>query len=174
MSIRPNQAFRYCPRCGASRGDTECNPLLCAACGFRWYFNPTCAAGAFLFNAAGEVLWVRRANDPNKGTLALPGGFIDAGESAEAALRREVREEIGIEIPDFEFVGSWPNRYDYGGIAYDVCDFLFAAYDVDATGAVPLDGVAGIEWHRLAEIAEAEIAFPSLRHGRTILMERGR
>jgi ADP-ribose pyrophosphatase YjhB (NUDIX family) len=117
---------------------------------------------------------VRRAHEPRKGTLALPGGFIDAGESAEDALRREVREEVGIEIPAFEFVCSWPNRYEYGGIAYDVCDFIYAAYDVDAANARPLDGVAGIEWHHLADVDDDDIAFPSLRRGRQVLRERSR
>lgn len=172
--LTPNQAFRHCPRCAASRGDAFDNPLLCAACGFRWFFNPTCAAGAYLFRSDGKALFVRRAHEPRKGTLALPGGFIDAGESAENALRREVREEVGIEIPAFEFVCSWPNRYEYGGIAYDVCDFIYAAYDVDAANARPLDGVAGIEWHHLADVDDDDIAFPSLRRGRQVLRERSR
>jgi len=47
---------------------------------------------------AGRVLLVRRGREPNRGLWALPGGRIEAGESAEAAAIREVHEETGIVI----------------------------------------------------------------------------
>lgn len=45
-----------------------------------------------------KVLVIRRGEDPYKGCLALPGGFVQEGESAEQAVRREVLEETGFKI----------------------------------------------------------------------------
>ncbi|MGC8581104.1 MAG: NUDIX domain-containing protein [Thermoplasmata archaeon] len=45
-----------------------------------------------------NIFLVKRKNEPFKGYYALPGGFIELGESAEEAIRREVKEELGINI----------------------------------------------------------------------------
>jgi ADP-ribose pyrophosphatase YjhB (NUDIX family) len=161
--------FRHCPRCAAELA-VVANPLRCAACDLTWFFNPGCAAGAFLFDPDGRCLFVRRAKEPRKGTLALPGGFIDFGESAENALRREIHEEVGLTVTAVRFVCSAPNRYEYRGVVYDVCDFLFAADVPNPADAVPLDGVAGVEWRNLEDVSDDQIAFDSIRHGRKILL----
>ena len=70
------QKFRHCPSCGAALA-TQANPLHCLVCSFRFFFNPTVAAGAFISNPNGELLFIRRAKDPAKGMLGLPGGFVD-------------------------------------------------------------------------------------------------
>jgi len=49
-----------------------------------------------------EVLLIRRKNPPFENMWALPGGFIDPGESPETAARRELLEETGIELPRLE------------------------------------------------------------------------
>src|SRR5690242_14068156 len=58
------------------------------------------------------VLMVRRAKDPFKDFLALPGGFINTGERAEDAAKREAREEASLEIEPIEILGVYsdPNR----------------------------------------------------------------
>jgi ADP-ribose pyrophosphatase YjhB (NUDIX family) len=172
--ISPIDIFQYCPRCGEKRSNEQLgkNPLHCSSCNFTWFFNPTCAAGIFLFRDDGKSLLIRRAKDPRKGTLAIPGGFIDAGESAEVGLRREVIEEVGLEVHDLKFVCSCPNRYEYKGITYDVCDFIFTGTTTNIESAKPLDGVLQIEWHHLEDVNENDIAFPSIRMGRAKLIER--
>ena len=49
-------------------------------------------------NADGELLVVTRNRDPAKGTWDLPGGFLDPGETYEQGLRRELREELNLDI----------------------------------------------------------------------------
>jgi ADP-ribose pyrophosphatase YjhB (NUDIX family) len=169
----PADTFRHCPKCAAANPAPGQNPFRCPACGFVYYFNPTVAAAAFLFDGAGKVLVIRRAKDPAKGKLAIPGGFVDFDEAAEDALRREVREEVGVEVSDLRFLGSCPNRYEYRGITYPVCDLMFTGTVADPAAARPLDAVAGIEWRHPRDVDPDELAFPSLRRGRELLLTNG-
>ena len=171
--MHPNRLFQFCPRCGRSLPSPGENPLSCPACGFSFFFNPTVAAAAYLYNPAGEYLFIRRAKDPAIGKLAIPGGFIDIGESAEEALARETLEEVGLEIDSIEFLGSTPNNYPYRDVTYPVVDLIFRARAVNPGMALPLDAVAGLEWRRLSEIDPDELAFPSLRMGLERLLTRG-
>jgi NAD+ diphosphatase len=165
------EPFRHCPRCGSGLSDAGRNPIVCAPCDFKWFSNAGCATGAFLFDADDRVLFIRRAHEPKKGYLAIPGGFIDPGETAEGALRREILEEVGLEIDSLRYVCSQPNRYNYAGVTYDVCDFIFAGTVENPGDAQMLDGVADIEWRRLEEVSETELAFPSIIRGRAMLLE---
>jgi ADP-ribose pyrophosphatase YjhB (NUDIX family) len=170
--MNPPDVFAHCPRCAAP-AKSGANPFLCGACGLTYFFNPTVAAAAFVFDASGRCLFIRRAKEPAKGRLAVPGGFIDYDETAEEALRREVREEVGIEITQLAYLGSCTNRYPYRDVVYPVVDLIFTAQAVNANDAVALEDVAGLEWRRVGEIDPQELAFPSLRMGWEILMRRG-
>ena len=50
------------------------------------FFGPFVAVGGLVINDKGQLLMVRRAKDPGKGKLGLPGGFIDAGEAVEISI----------------------------------------------------------------------------------------
>ncbi len=55
-------------------------------------------AGAVVRDEAGRILLVLRGREPSRGLWSLPGGRLEPGETAEAALVREVREETGLEV----------------------------------------------------------------------------
>jgi mutator protein MutT len=161
--IRP--LFRHCPRCGTEGFNAQPPPALsCAACGFFFFLNPAVASAAIIRDPTGRVLFIRRAKDPFKGTLALPGGFIDKGETAEEALAREVQEELGLELRATRFLLTHPNHYEYRGVSYSVLDLFFLAevrslddLDIDA------DEVSAYELVELAKLDLGEIGFPSHR-----------
>ena len=64
------------------------------------YPEPT--VGALVLNRKGEVLLVNSHKWGNK--LTIPGGHVELGETLVEALRREVREEVGLEIYDVKFL----------------------------------------------------------------------
>lgn len=159
-------AIRHCPRCGS--GDPERKGpghFACPACGFVFYLNAAAAVVVFLEDGQGRVLFIRRAVEPQKGKLVMPGGFIDAGERAEDALVREVREEVGLELLSMEYLASFPNRYEFKGVVYDTLDLFYAGKAGLLEAAQALDEVERVEFLRPEEVDPGEIAFVSQRNG---------
>jgi ADP-ribose pyrophosphatase YjhB (NUDIX family) len=161
LPAEPRAQFRCCPRCGKALSAPGACPMVCASCGFTYYFNPAISAAGILLRGDGQGLFIRRGHEPGRGLLAFAGGFVDAGETPELALRREVREEVGVELDAIEYLGSQPNTYDYRGVTYRVVDLIFIAR---LAGGVPraLDGVDAIEWHDPLTLDPARLAFTSM------------
>ncbi len=86
----------YCSVCG-SRFDSEHVLGQCSECGKTSYQNPIPVVVVLLPIAAGLVV-IRRNIEPQKGTLTLPGGYIDLGETWQEGGRRELLEETRIDI----------------------------------------------------------------------------
>jgi ADP-ribose pyrophosphatase YjhB (NUDIX family) len=87
--------FLHCTFCGARFGAVRQWPRRCGACGETSYRNPT-PVGVAVQPVGGGLLTVRRAIPPAAGRLALPGGFIDYGESWPEAVVRELFEETAL------------------------------------------------------------------------------
>jgi len=118
--------MKFCPRCGSERfGFKDGKSFSCAECGFEFYINAAAAVVALIEDDQGRLLLVRRAREPMKGTLDLPGGFADPGETLESALSREIQEELNLDIDSFTYFCSYPNTYLYGGIVYYTLDLAF-------------------------------------------------
>jgi NADH pyrophosphatase NudC (nudix superfamily) len=119
--------FKYCPKCGAAALRPVGRKLLrCSACGFELYLNVAAAVAGVIVDEQGRMVILVRGSEPGKGLWDLPGGFVDPGETVEDALRREVREEIGLEVTTLRYLGSWPNVYEYMGVRYRTLDMGFA------------------------------------------------
>ena len=136
---------RFCVRCASRmrrRRDAGHWRAYCPKCGWVYYGNPTAAAGAVIVRGP-RVLLVRRARAPYKNTWDIPGGFLEANESAEAALIRELREELGVRATSVRFVGSAPDRYGPRGIP--ILSLVFRA--TIAPGPItPADDVSEARW----------------------------
>ncbi len=91
----------HCSFCGSWFTPTGTWPRRCRSCGNKTYLNPVPVA-VVLVPVADGIVVIRRNIEPQKGTLTLPGGYIDLGETWQEAGRRELREETGIEIAGIE------------------------------------------------------------------------
>ena len=82
----------------------------------------------------GRVLLIQRANDPYEGSWALPGGFVDMGETVEDAAVREAKEETGLDVELLRLVGvySEPDRDPRG---HNVSVAFLARAEGDPTAA---------------------------------------
>ena len=95
----------------------------------------------------GRLLTVRRARDPEKGTLDLPGGFVDPEETVDDAVRRELREETGLEATEVRLLFSIPNVYPYSGVDVYTADLFYLTRVKSFDGAMAMDD-AGEAGHR--------------------------
>jgi 8-oxo-dGTP diphosphatase len=71
--------------------------------------------GAIIKDGAGRLLLIRRGHEPGRGLWSIPGGRIEAGESDDAALVREVREETGLIVMPGRLLGSVRRAAGGGG-----------------------------------------------------------
>lgn len=120
--------------------------------------TPLLTVDCVIFDGRNRVLLIRRKNPPYQGSYALPGGFVDVGETVEAACRREVREETGVRVVRLRLVGVYsdPKRDPRG----HTCS---AAYLAGAWRGNPAaaDDAAAVEW--VAGWRKAPLAFDHRR-----------
>ena len=122
-------AYRFCPRCGnplESRVLKVGEPprLVCRACAFVFFLDPKIATGV-VFAHNGGILLVQRAIEPSYGKWVFPGGYVDRGETLEAAALREVQEESGLLVRLTRLLGV----YSFPGNAV-----IVVAYAGNVTG----------------------------------------
>jgi mutator protein MutT len=170
----PENHYKFCPRC-ASIGEFNSNnfSFKCSICGFHFFLNSAAAVTALIFNEKSEILMVRRGIEPSIGALDLPGGFIDPGESAEFALLREVKEELDLEVDNFMYYGSFPNRYQYSGTIVFTVDFAFKCEIINFENLKFRDDISGIEFWKPEDINLDEVPFQSVRNILTQLINEG-
>ena len=87
----------HCSYCGNRFPENGPWPRRCGQCGNSTYQNPIPVA-VILLPVADGIVVIRRNIEPQKGTLTLPGGYIDLGETWQEAAQRELHEETGIGI----------------------------------------------------------------------------
>ena len=105
--------------------------------------TPALTVDCVLLDARGWVLLVRRGHAPFKGRYALPGGFVELGETVEEACRRELREETGVRANRLRLIGVYsdPGRDPRG----HSCSAAFLAR-VRRARAKAGDDAAAVEW----------------------------
>lgn len=169
----PLSQFLYCPKCGSSHFiiNNE-KSKKCNQCGFIYYFNPSSATVALILNEKEELLVCRRAKEPAKGTLDLPGGFIDTNETAEEGVAREVFEETGLEVEKATYRFSLPNIYLYSGFEVHTLDMFFICKVKDSGCLKAMDDVEASFFIPLTEINPEEFGLHSIREGLQIFLSK--
>lgn len=164
QKFHPSQVFKFCPFCGAeSFGWDGVKSFRCGTCGHRFYINESAAVVAIIENSKGELLLTVRKNDPFKGMLDLPGGFVDLGETAEDAVRREIKEELNLAVEELTFFGSFPNRYIFGGIVYFTLDITFCAKVSDFSKISASDDVESYRFIPARDIDLSSVGLDSIK-----------
>ena len=163
MTRHPLEIFKYCPKCGSEFFEEHnFKSKHCSNCGFTYYQNPSSSTAAFILNSKEELLVVRRGKEPAKGTLDLPGGFVDNEETAEEGMIREIKEETGLDISKVEYLFSIPNIYRYSGMDIHTLDMFFLCH-TEAETVKPADDVAECSWVPLQEVYVERFGLRSIR-----------
>lgn len=168
----PLAAFRFCPHCGQAGLEVrETRSLRCPACGFRYFVNCAATVGGFVFHHDQLIMTVR-GEEPLKGKLGLPGGFVEFDEAADDALRREVFEELGIQVTDLAYLAAAPNDYVYAGVLYKVSSVFYTCRADDISQMRACDDVAAYRLVDPRALDLAELAFPSTAFALAKLLQR--
>ena len=129
------------------------------------YDRPSYTADNLLFADCGDglaVLMVRRGGHPYIGQWALPGGFVEAGESAEDASLRELSEETGISVATEQLITvSTPGR-DPRGWTVTTCFMGLLPEPVSPKAG---DDAADARWFNIDYIASGDVYKLKLRSG---------
>ena len=152
-------AFVYCIKCGAPTIN-EGLVRECPKCKLIRYIGPYPATGA-LITERNKLLLVKRGGEPAKDTWDLPGGFIKPVESAEESIRREIKEELGVNVVKIEYFNSKYDRYEYSGVE----DFIFVVnfkVEIEKTEIECQDDISDYKYFDLSKIPYNEIYFPSI------------
>lgn len=85
----------------------------CVSCKRKEYINPRSTNAIIVENEKGEILIAKRKYNPGKGLWDLLGGFVNPGETIEQSVKREFKEETGINLSEIEYFGSYSDNYFY-------------------------------------------------------------
>ena len=105
-------AFKYCPHCAtalqfitAPEDGGEKERLRCGACGYTHWNNPTPVLAAVI-EYEGKILLAQNAAWTGK-MFALITGFMEAGESPQAGIAREIKEETSLDTTELNLIGVY-------------------------------------------------------------------
>ncbi|MBO4582040.1 MAG: NUDIX domain-containing protein [Bacteroidales bacterium] len=163
-STHPSQALQFCPFCGSKNFIWDnVKSHTCLQCGNKLYVNAAGATIALIYNAEQELLFTTRKHQPAKGTLDLPGGFIDIGETAEQCVKREVKEELNLEVRECSYYTSLPNTYEYKGLTYFTIDMVFVCKVDDFSSLKAGDDAADCRFLPVAKVPLSDLGLNSVR-----------
>jgi NADH pyrophosphatase NudC (nudix superfamily) len=141
----------FCIRCSgglSSRHDGERDRLTCAVCGWVFYDNPLPVVAGLVMHE-GEVILVQNQGWP-AAWFGLVTGFLERGEDPLDGLKREISEELGLEVVSSEWIGTYP---------FPQRNEVILAWQVNCVGeVVQADELAAIKRVPLAKLRPWPIA----------------
>jgi NAD+ diphosphatase len=160
----PLQLFKFCPRCGSGNfNPNDARSKRCGDCGFVYYLNASAATAAVILNDSGEVLVSRRAFAPAKGTLDLPGGFVDPGETIDEGMSREIFEETGCRVKSMQWLFSVHNSYRFSGFDVPTADSIFLVRLEEGSMPAANDDAESLQWIAFDKLNPKDFGLDSIR-----------
>lgn len=160
----PLKVLKYCSKCGSAKfeqvGDKS---LKCRDCGFHFFFNSAAAVAALVVDEQKRLMLVTRGVEPNYGKLDLPGGFVDPGETAENAVKRELEEELGLKVESMKYLNSAPNTYVFTEYSVFTLDMAYIVKPKSIKGLKPMDDILAYKFYAEEEINYEDIPAPSIK-----------
>lgn len=102
-----DRTHRFCNQCGHPTADKEDERAkLCPSCGFVTF--PAVSPAIIVAVVKGDQLLLARASRFPQAMYSVLAGFVEPGESLEECVRREVKEEVGVEVTNIRYFGSQP------------------------------------------------------------------
>ena len=164
----PLSKFKYCPVCGSEEFKIDSfKSKKCKKCNFNYFYNASAGVPVFLRDKNDNLLLVKRKNNPAKGTLHVPGGFVDPGENAEKCAVREIKEETGLNIKesDLRYLFSLSNKYLYSDFIVTTIDIFLEGKIDSFDGAIPGDDAEDIIIVKKNDVQPEKFGLESIRKG---------
>lgn len=141
------EVYKFCPRCSAHLEALDNHTMKCVTCNKFLFNSPKPVSAIILFNQK-EILLGKRNREPDKGTWNLIGGFVDVEETHKAAIIRETKEEIGIEldVEKITYFGSYTGRYEYQEINYYLVSSTYTYFLDKEIELKPSDDISETKW----------------------------
>jgi 8-oxo-dGTP diphosphatase len=116
--------------------------------------HPSLAVDCVTFDPGGRLLLIRRKNPPFEGQYALPGGYVEYGETTERAAARELAEETGLVVTNVSLVGVYsdPHRDPRGHV-------VSVAYWIETASHDPIAGDDAAEAVFVANWEDLDLGF---------------
>lgn len=153
-----HRTHRFCGRCGAPTAAVEAGHVRrCTACGADSF--PRTDPAVIVLVTRGEQCVLGRARRFPPGMYSTLAGFVEPGESLECAVRREVREEVGLELGEVRYRSSQPWPFPQSLM------LGFRALAAPGTLAIELEELEDARWFHRAELrdeARRPIRLPNL------------
>jgi ADP-ribose pyrophosphatase YjhB (NUDIX family) len=134
--------FKFCPDCGSALLTKEIGGRerpACPACGYVAFGAFSLAVGALLWHA-GRVLLAQRGIEPGRGRWTLPGGYVEQGETPDAAVAREVFEETGLRVKPLGLLAARNTLREA-----DQNTYLVFAVALEGPAEIRIDGVETVQ-----------------------------
>lgn len=154
--------YKFCPKSGDALKQISENILQCNNCGYKLYVNPITCNGVIIVNENGKIMLVKRKFDPKKGYWDLPGGFIEPHEDLEQSVKREIKEELGVDIDLIKIIGVYNDVYEFQDIIWPTLGIVVAAKTVTGNFRSS-DDINSYKFFRLQEALKQRLAFHSIK-----------
>ncbi len=135
--------YKYCPFCKGHLSQEDPYRQKCKECGFIMFHNSSPCVGAVPVDKNNRILLAKRGIEPFKGGWNIIGGFLNYGEEPMVGLKREVKEETGVDCEVIDLICMHADTYGKNGPALINISFTVILL---SDKIKPLDDVSELKW----------------------------